>query len=310
MARANEQESGHSARAIGQNRLELLLFRLSGEQRYGINVFKVQEVAPCPQLIHMAISHPNVRGLANMRGKVVPVIDLGLAVGRGAGPAEGGYLVMAEYNRTVQGFLVGGVDRIVSLEWTDVLPPPQDLSESGYLTGVTTVDGGLVQIIDVEKVLAEVNATEAELSESVLEAGRHGQDENRQVLVVDDSALARRQILKTLAQLGIECAVAGNGREALSLLSTWVAEGCLNERVDLVLSDVEMPFMDGYTLTTEIRRHEALRHLPVILHTSLSGTFNAALVERAGANQFIAKFDPDALAQGVNKGLETARQYS
>lgn len=310
MASERGQESGHSARAVGQNRLELLLFRLSGEQRYGINVFKVQEVAPCPQLIHVAISHPHVRGLANMRGKVVPVIDLGLAIGREAGQTEGGYIILAEYNRTVQGFLVGGVDRIVSLQWTDVLPPPQDLSDSGYLTGVTTVDGALVQIIDVEKVLAEVNATEPELSESVRDAGRRGEGDNRQVLVVDDSALARRQILKTLTQLGIECTVAGNGREALSLLSTWVAEGCLEERVDLVLSDIEMPFMDGYTLTTEIRRHAALRHLPVVLHTSLSGTFNAALVERAGANQFIAKFDPDALVQGVSKGLEMMHPYS
>ena len=128
------------------------------------------------------------------------------------------------------------------------------------------------------------------------------------VLVVDDSSVARNQVKRTLDQLGIECTLANNGREALGILKEWAATN--DPRLDhlaMVLSDIEMPDMDGYTLTTEIRRDSQLQELFVLLHTSLSGTFNNAMVERVGADKFVPKFKPDELASVV---LERVREYA
>ena len=113
----------------GRNRLELLMFRLNGDQLYGINVFKVREVLPCPKLSNSPQSHEVVRGIANIRGRTISVMDLSMAIG---GPPaedlESAFLIISEYNRSVQGFLVREVDRIVNLNWKDILSPPSGTS--------------------------------------------------------------------------------------------------------------------------------------------------------------------------------------
>ena len=284
----------------GHNRLELLLFRLSGRQRFGINVFKVQEVVQCPPLTQIPHSHPVVRGVATMRGKTIPVMDLSMAIGRQ--PVENtskSFMIVTEYNRATQGFLVGGVERIVNLNWEDILPPPKGSGKDSYLTAVTKLDNELVEIIDVEKVMAEVNHSPTEVSE---ELTRNIEEKIRQqhVLVVDDSSVARNQVSRTLQQVGIECSLANNGREGLKTLKQWADNNDPKlEHLAMVLSDIEMPEMDGYTLTTEIRKDSRLNHLFVLLHTSLSGTFNNAMVQKVGANQFVPKFKPDELATSV-----------
>ena len=115
--------------------------------------------------------------------------------------------------------------------------------------------------------------------------------------------MARRQIQKTLETLGLECIVAENGKLALNMLCELAAKGPILDQLSMVISDVEMPEMDGYTLTAEIRNNPALKDLHVILHTSLSGVFNKALIEKVGANNFIAKFHPDELATAVKAAL-------
>lgn len=141
----------------GHNRMELLLFRLSGDQLYGINVFKIQEVITCPSIVEVPGSNEVVRGIANMRGKTITVTDLSMAIG---GPslekAEDHFVIITEYNRRVQGFMVGSVDRIININWEDILPPPDGLADESYMTAVTKVDNELVEIIDVEKVMQEV----------------------------------------------------------------------------------------------------------------------------------------------------------
>src|SRR5690606_39875649 len=137
----------------GSNRMELLLFRLNGSQRFGINVFKVREVVVTPPLTRVPKSHAVVRGVAHIRGKPISVLDLSLATtGRPLASTEGTSVIITEYNRSVQGFLVAGVDRIVNLNWQDVMPPPRGATGT-YLTAVAKVDGQMVQIVDVEKVL-------------------------------------------------------------------------------------------------------------------------------------------------------------
>jgi two-component system chemotaxis response regulator CheV len=286
----------------GHNRLELLLFRLSTKQRFGINVFKVQEVIQCPKLTRVPQANRVVRGIANMRGKTIPVMDLSMAIGMPPLETTGdSYVIVTEYNRSVQGFLVHAVDRIINMKWQDILPPPKGAGITSYLTAVTNVDNELVEIIDVEKVLAEVIGTTEEISASVMENVQdHAADKRPHILVVDDSSVARNQIKRCLEKINIECTLANNGREGLELLRKWSKSGKpLTEQLALVISDVEMPEMDGYTLTTEIRKDPSLTDLFVLLHTSLSGVFNNAMVEKVGANKFIPKFQPDTLAQAV-----------
>lgn len=295
---------------VGANRLELLLFRLSGPQLYGINVFKVQEVIRCPALTHVPNSNVVVKGIANMRGRTIPVLDLSLAMGGVPMEAtENSFVIIADYNRTTQGFLVRGVERIVNMNWEEILAPPKGSGKNSYMTAVTRVDDKLVEIIDVEKILSEVVGVTNEISESVMAESRVEAGAN--ILVADDSSVARRQIKRTLDQLGIDSTLVNDGKEALDVLLDWAEEDPdIANHLTMVISDVEMPNMDGYTLTTEIRKNPILKNLHVILHTSLSGVFNQTMVEKVGANKFIAKFDADELASAVLEAvaLKDARQ--
>ncbi len=286
----------------GNNRLELLLFRLGGSQLYGINVFKVREAIPCPPLTKMPHSNPVIRGIASIRGQTVSIVDLSQSIGRrGLQQTDGHFVILAEYNRSVQGFLVSAVDRIVNISWSDVLPPPAASGSNNYMTAITRLDEQLIQIIDVEQVLAEVIGIKADVSSDIADDATEINSEKRKhILVADDSSVARNQIKRTLDQIGIDSTIAKNGREALEILQNWVQEGIdINEHVSLLISDIEMPEMDGYTLTTEIRRNPDLKNLRVLLHTSMSGTFNQALVQKVGADHFLPKFSADELATEV-----------
>ena len=291
---------------VGQNRLELLLFKLRGRQRFGINVFKVREVLQCPPLTNMPKSNPYIRGVAHIRGQTISVIDLSMAVG---GPAieniKDSFIIIAEYNRSVQGFLVGGVERIVNMNWEKTMPPPSGAGRYSYLTAVTEIENELVEILDVEKILNEICPVNTEVSAEIANDGEIQKDlGERIVFIADDSAVARNQVKRALEPLGVQTELAKNGKEALIRLREIAELDCKNditERVGLLISDVEMPEMDGYTLTAEIKADPKLAPLHVILHTSLSGVFNQAMIEKVGADDFIAKFNPDELATAVKK---------
>jgi len=288
----------------GHNRMELLLFRLNSRQRFGINVFKVREVIQCPPLTQIPRAHHVVRGIVNIRGKTISVIDLGKAVGLPPiGESPGSFLIITEYNRHEQGFLVGSVDRIINQNWQEILPPPKGSGDTGYLTAVTKVEDELIGVLDVERVLAEVIGSDDLVSDSIVSESQLGEQPST-VLVVDDSVVARNQVKHTVQQIGAEYLLANNGQEALDLLSSMAADDPdAFSRLMLVISDIEMPQMDGYTLVTNIREREALSHLPVILHTSMSGNFNKVMVDKVGADEFIAKFEPDELADAARRWI-------
>jgi len=285
---------------VGQNRLELLLFKLAGKQIYGINVFKVREVLQCPPLTQLPNGNPVVRGVAHIRGETVSVVDLSMAIGGPMLPnISNCFVVISEYNRKVQGFLVNSVERIVNMSWGDIHPPPKGVGKNNYLTAVSEFENGLIEIIDVEKVLSEIIPTNETVSTGLLEDS-HKAPQDKVVLVADDSAVARNQVKRTVEQLGLKTHTVINGKEALDWLLGIVKQGKnVNDEVLLVISDIEMPEMDGYTFTAEVRANPDLSDLHIILHTSLSGVFNKAMIEKVGANKFIAKFDPNELAAAV-----------
>ncbi len=292
-------------RLVGENRLELLLFTLGGHQRFGINVFKVQEVIQCPPLTRMASANPIVRGITHMRGRTIAILDLGMAIGkRPIENVDEAFVIVAEYNRTVQGFLVTAVDRIINMKWEDIKTPPKGLGSQNYMTAVTEVDGELIELIDVEKILAELVGVMTDISDTTQLEGAN--DRPIRLLVVDDSSVARNQIKRTLEQLGMDCILAKNGREGVdTLLSMSKDNKNIHDQIDAVISDVEMPEMDGYTLTAEIRKNEQLKALPVLLHTSLSGTFNKNMVSQVGADMFVPKFNAEELAKSVRSLLKS-----
>jgi len=287
---------------VGENRLELLLFRLGGSQLYGINVFKVKEVLQCPHLNEIPNRSPVVRGVAHIRGGTISIMDMSLATGHiGQTDTTNAFVIITEYNRTTQGFLVSSVERIVNMNWGDIHPPPRGAGKENYLTAVTEVDGKLVEIIDVEKILAEVNPINEDISEGVIEDGIAERVVQKHVLIVDDSAIARKQIQRVVEAMGIKTTVKKDGREASQYLQSLVDEGKdPYAELILIISDIEMPEMDGYTFTAEVRNNPALKDLHIILHTSLSGVFNEAMVRKVGADDFLAKFHPDELAKRVN----------
>ncbi|MFC3609295.1 chemotaxis protein CheV [Stutzerimonas tarimensis] len=293
---------------VGQNRLELLLFRLDGGQLYGINVFKVKEVLQCPRLTVMPRSNPVVRGVASLRGGTLPIIDLSMATGRTPlERLENSFAIITEYNNRVLGFLVRSVERIVNMNWEEILPPPRGTGRDHYLTAVTRVDGQLVEILDVEKVLAEVAPVSEKLSDKMMEQGAVTQDSPVRVLICDDSSVARRQVGRCLEALGIEVTALNDGRQTLTYLKKMVSEGHRpGDEFLMLISDIEMPEMDGYTLTTEIRQDPRMQDMHILLHTSLSGVFNQAMVKRVGADDFLAKFQAEELAGRVMERIKHA----
>lgn len=290
---------------VGQNRLELLLFKLNGRQRYGINVFKVKEVLQCPPLTKLPKLNTYVKGIAHIRGQTISVIDLSAAIGgRPVESIDNCFIIISEYNRSVQGFLVSSAERIVNMNWEAILPPPKGTGKDSYLTAVTEIEGELVEILDVEKILDQISPVKTEISKEADEQLTLDREKHFHIMVVDDSAVARKQIIRALVSLGLQIDTAKDGREALEKLTAMAAEmDDVSTEIPLIISDIEMPEMDGYTLTAEIRDNPKLKNIKVVLHTSLSGVFNQAMIEKVGANDFIAKFNPDELAAAVNKHL-------
>jgi len=286
-------------RLAGHNRVAMLLFRLGDAQLFGINVFKVREVLRRTPLERMPTAHALLAGTCDYRGQTIPVIDLAAALGYAPLQDEASaHLIVTEFNRTVQGFLVADLQRIVHCEGESLVAPTSALGFGARVNAVSRIDGALLAVVDVEHVLASIDAVPVELSDQMLHTATRHELSPRRVLVVDDSQIARRRVVGLFKQMGIECLVAQDGREALERLLE-LAEGAPESGVKLVLSDIEMPRMDGYALTRAIRETPSLRRLKVLLHSSLSGVFNAAMVNEVGADRFVAKFQPDVLAQAV-----------
>lgn len=288
---------------VGQNRLELLLFNLEDDQRYGINVFKVREVLQCPKLTEVPRRTTSIKGMAHIRGETIPVLDLSDAIGRETIPKEQirtCFLIVAEYNKRTLAFLVRKVDRIINTQWDQIMPPPAEIGVENYLTAVFEYQNDLVEILDVEQILADLYPMPTEVSDDVADSSVREQARSFHVLICDDSSVARNQMTRSLQDLGCKVTAAKNGREAWYMLSDMADRGVdVTQHFLMLISDIEMPEMDGYTLTTMIRDDERMSSMHIVLHTSLSGGFNVSMVKKVGADGFLAKFNPDDLATAV-----------
>jgi len=293
---------------VGQNRLELLLFGLESDQQYGINVFKVREVLQCPDLTEVPRQTSAIKGMAHIRGETIPVLDLSEAIGRQTVPKEQRqdcFLIVAEYNRRTLAFLVRKVDRILNTQWDQIMAPPTEIGVENYLTAIFEYEGKLIEILDVEQILADLYPMNTEVSKDVADDKLRERAREHQILIVDDSSVARNQMQRSLENLGIKVTSCNNGRMAWDLLRDMADRGTdVTEHFLMVISDIEMPEMDGYTLTSMIREDERMSSMHIVLHTSLSGGFNVSMVKKVGADGFLAKFNPDDLATAVVQRIQ------
>jgi len=311
------QEVDERSNLAGTNKFELLLFRLGAEPQsgrrelFGINVFKVREALVMPQVTVMPGAPRHVLGVANIRGQIIPVIDLPGVVG--CTPKTGlNILVVTEYERSVQGFAVEEVEEIVRLEWNKVLSAEAN-AVGGMVTSIARLEGEdttrLALVLDVEKVLRDVLPSRVhEVKDTHHMGPALGLRPGAVILTADDSFVARTQIEKALQALQAPFISTKTGKEAWERLQTIAnearAEGKrVEDKVQLVLTDLEMPEMDGFTLTRHIKQDERFRNIPVVIHSSLSGSANEDHARSVGADAYVAKFVADELAQTIRKAI-------
>lgn len=218
------------------------------------------------------------------------------------------FLIVAEYNRRTLAFMVRKVDRIFNTQWDQIMPPPAEIGSENYLTAVFEHEGKLIEILDVEQILADLYPMPTEVSEEVATEQVRKEAHQHHVLIVDDSAVARNQMSRSLESLGVKVTACNNGKQAWDMLHDLADRGVdVEKHFLMVISDIEMPEMDGYTLTAMIREDERMQHMHVLLHTSLSGGFNVSMVKKVGADGFLAKFNPDDLARVVINQINQAQ---
>lgn len=292
----------------GTNKLEILMFTLGVDKRsgrretYGINVFKVREVMRIPAITKAPDMPPAVQGMVSLRGALVPVIDLAKYINMDT-DTQPSIMIVTEYNGHTQGFLVEAVDTILRLDWSSMKVPPEMLNAQlgGLVVAVTELpDKRLVMMMDVEKVLADTSnvGVDEVLFKNIQPIDRP----DRTVFYVDDSPVARRQIQRTLDAMGVRSIVAVNGKRAWDELkrladSAELAHKPVKDFVQVILTDVEMPEMDGYMLTRKIKEDQRFASIPVLMHSSLSSQSNQQLGKTVGVDEYVSKFEPQKLSQ-------------
>ena len=287
---------------------KLLLFRLAGSRLSALGTLKIREIMTLQRLTQIPHSHPAVIGTMNFRGSAVPVIDMAAAVGYPALTHEErktASIIVTDIQRQEIGFLVRSVDRIVEANWKQVQAPPRALGDQAFVTGLLQIDNDLVQLMDVELLLARVypeslHSPPAQLTDLERETLRE-----QRILLVDDSQVARRQLADALDRENIPYEVTGNGQTALDMMIQANQE---QHPVTILVSDIEMPGMDGYELTFHLRDDRSVRQPYVILHTSLNSEMSVSYARQVGANEALTKFDAEELLRAMLRGTrhETA----
>ncbi len=300
------------------NKFELLLFRLGTDgalgqsELFGINVFKIREIVAMPAITPIVGATPHSLGVVNLRGQVIPVLDLPSIVG--CKPKTGlNIMLVTEYARTTQAFAVESVEDIVRLDWKQVLSAESSGAAHNMVTSIARLDGNtdgtrLAQVLDVEAILQMVSPSEDHQVDPQKVGPKLKLKPGTIILAADDSFVARSLIEQELQALQAPFEMVKSGKEAWDRLNALAqaaaAEGkTILDKVSLVLTDLEMPEMDGFTLTRNIKQDSRFEGLPVVIHSSLSGSANEDHVRSVGADAYVAKFVAEDLAQTIRDVL-------
>ena len=285
---------------VASGALDILLFNLGTTEIFGINVFKVREVTRTPQITKTPNVPDGVEGLISLRGSIIPVLRLDRFLALEEQPVSADETMMvAEFSGRMLGFLVNSVDKIIRVDWNQVRAPDSVLSHNqGLITAITELpDGRLVSVMDVEQIVA-IAFGESIVSDVVTVEG--GSDMT--VFFVDDSSIARKKIIETLEKMGVRHKNATNGKEAWDRLSSIASHAeqtgiPITELVSAVLTDAEMPEMDGYALVKLLKSDPILRQVPVVMHSSLSHSTNRDMGRKVGVDAYVTKFDARELSE-------------
>lgn len=305
---------------VGTNEMELVVFRMfstEGEaaeaMEYGVNVAKVREIIPMPTLTKVPDMPPYAEALTEVRGEVIPIVDLGKWM-KLAPPDTLSIrpkVIVLEMLGTTVGMIVHEVERIRRIKWDQIKPPPALLQakHGGRVTGVTKIDEGdsLLLILDLESVISDIGALMPKHQIAVEEIERVGQRKLKgTVLIADDSSVARKILKDTLENVGLHIIEAVDGKQALEVLNEFlqkIGDTPITDFVHLVITDVEMPEMDGLTFTKRVKGNPRLQSLPIVVNTSLSGEENREKATLVGADGYLVKFDVTKLIQEISRFL-------
>ncbi len=285
----------------------LLIFRLTPSQDFAIGTLKVREIVPYTKLTTMPQSHPMVLGAACIRGQTISIIDMAAAVGYrplSKEETEKCNIIITDCQRKVIGFLVRGIEKIIECNWRDIEAPPPNLGTRAFLTGVTQVNDKLLQLIDIELLLSNVFPDDSSDHKAFITDVQREQLKPLNILLVDDSIVARKKLSDALNWLNIPYKVTSDGKDALGIIE---AEAEAQHPIDLLVSDIEMPGLDGYELAFEIRNNPAIASAYIILHTSISREISVGQAHQVGANEALTKFDVDELIQAMLRGAQHKR---
>jgi len=300
------------------NRFELLLFRLGASQNdakselFGINVFKLREIVPMPTFTRPAGMKPPLMGMVNIRDQVIPVIDL--AAVAGCKPASGlNILLITEYARSIQAFAVESVENIIRLDWKQVHTAEKAINGQ-YITSIACLDedkdsNNLAMVLDVEQILYDISPADHDLHGNHMPDKKFNIKPGAVAIVAEDSKVARAMLDKGLQAMQIPNTMHITGKDAwerIQLLTQQAeAEGVpISDKISMVLTDLEMPEMDGFTLTRLIKSDPRLKHIPVVIHSSLSGSANEDHVRKVQADGYVAKFEINELSSVIQEVLE------
>lgn len=313
-----QQEIDERTNLTSSNKFELLLFRLGADsalgqsELFGINVFKIREIVAMPAITPIVGASPHTLGVVNLRGQVISVLDLPSIVG--CTPKTGlNIMLVTEFARTTQAFAVESVEDIARLDWNQVMSAESSGSAGKLVTSIARLDGNtdntrLAQVLDVEAILQMVSPSDEHQVDPQKVGARLMLKPGTIVLAADDSFVARSLIEQELKVLQAPYEMTKSGKEAWDRLNALAdeaeAEGkTVQDKVALVLTDLEMPEMDGFTLTRNIKQSARLSGLPVVIHSSLSGSANEDHVRSVGADGYVAKFVAEDLANTLRKVL-------
>lgn len=283
---------------------KLLLFTLAGHKSFAIGTLKIREIMPFRRLTRLPYSHSAVIGTTMFRDAAVPVIDMAAAVGYAPLNEEekqAGSIIITDVQRREIGFLVRNVRKIVEADWKNVTSPPAVLGDRAFVTGLINVEDQMVQLLDVELLLSLVYPSSGEGEDVVLTDVQSERLKHINILLVDDSQVARKQLSDVLDSKSVPYQVTSNGQDALERL---LAADKAGKGVDVLVSDIEMPGLDGYELTFKVRDNPSLKQPYIILHTSLNSEMSLSYANQVGANEALTKFDADELLQAILRGTD------
>lgn len=282
----------------------LLLFKLNKQQTFALGTLKVREIIPFQRLTILPQSHPHVVGSTPFRGKTIPIIDMAAAVGYRAIPKEDydkSFIIVTDCQRQLTGFLVRRIDRIIECNWHNISPPPSAVGRSAYVLGVTEFEEKMIQLIDIEMLLSHIFPPTEDLMHATIDAADRAKLREHRILVVDDSSVARRQLSDALEYVNVPFEVCSNGAQAFDMM-VQSAQNDGDNKIDILVSDIEMPGLDGYELTFEVRSHPTIANTYIIVHTSLSSDISVDRAHQVGANEALTKFDAGELIKSMLRG--------